>query len=356
MKGNLTREKIEFDTKKVFNSLIERELDDRVFGAEINSFNKLIEKKDVYKENVHLIVTDTKDCFECAQIIKEVMEKRIGVKDVTIARVEHLSGEDIRKFETKGLRNLVNEVVKIIKNNNIDNISMLPIGGFKAEISLITTIANVFNIDSFYMYEGFPDVIKMPSLPINLQYDYVSSELDLFYKLKNNETIELEKEMEDKMKEKSEYKVLLSYEKIDDKKYLELTPFGLLFVEKLELDKSNIRLNKIKGKKIVEKDMTQKNNEPHAEKVFNDPKFKKLMQEILDLGYIEKIICNYYNPKNKGNQIDVKKSTNRTEGTVIKIVYNNSNGLGEVILITTARNSFEIDKIMELIEGLIKNS
>lgn len=354
--GNFRDKNIYEDKEYIINYLSNQDVVDKKFGAELNSFNRMSNKCNMENIKIYLISTDTDSGRYCSEIIKNVIVNKFSIKmeNIEIVVADELSDKNFINFATRGLRNLVNEVTKIIKNYNPDNIAFLPIGGYKAEIALITTIANVFEINSYYMYEDFEDIIKMPFLPVILDYELIVEDLDLFFKLKNNELIELDKIIQEKINNKKGYKTLMSYEKIDNKKYLELTSLGLLFAEKLELDKSLIKLIKTTKTKTIINDMQKKSNEPSAEKIFDDIKFKNLMQEILDTGYVEKIICNYYNPHGKGNIIEIKKSSNFKEKRVIKVVYNNNHGIGEVELITTARNELEVEKLIEIIQEKIK--
>lgn len=343
-----------FENKNyIEETLIRQVLIDKKFGAEINSLNKLLKEHNNEFLNIYLLASDTEMGKLCCSIIKNVIKIKYNIESVEIKIILELKNSDCRNFATKGLRNLVNEVTEIIKKYSPANVVMLPIGGYKASIALCSTIANVFGIDSYYMYEDFEDIVKIPALPIKLDYDAIVEEVDLFLKLKNSETIEMDKNIFSKIQTKNVFKSLLSYEKIDNTKYLELTPLGLLFIERIELDPNIVTLKKVTKEKSIKKDLQKNNKEKHAEAICEDKQFKNLMKNIFNLGYIEKAVCCYFNPDGKGDQIFVRKSCNYKEQRVIKLSYNNKAGMGEVELFTTARNELETEKIIHEIKNLI---
>lgn len=150
--------------------------------AEIKTLLEFYKEQDKGKNlvlEVYLIITDTARAALAAKLIKEnigYFNKNIKVIDIIIAK--GLQTEDFQKFENKGIESLFEELVdKIIKDREnkkfdsdktIINIS----GGYKAIIPYMTIFAQVYGIESIYIYEDSSSLIIIPALPIQIDWGF----------------------------------------------------------------------------------------------------------------------------------------------------------------------------------------
>lgn len=154
------------------------------------------EKERINKDfeiEVLLIATDTASSTLAAKLIKENISnfnKNIRVINDVIV-VKGLQTEDFGKFNNEGIDELFDRLLKIVKetekinkenskkrNNSNENEIKTIInisGGYKALIPYMTIFAQVYNIESIYIYEDSNSLITIPPLPI--QIDWAFAEL-----------------------------------------------------------------------------------------------------------------------------------------------------------------------------------
>lgn len=151
-------------------------------------YKKINENNDENLEmGVYLIATDTPKSVLAAKLIKENISnfneniKIIG--DIKVAK--GLQTDDFERFNNEGINELFNGLLEIIreideKNNKKDNQlksdkikTVINIsGGYKAIIPYMTIFAQVYNLDSIYIYEDSSSLITIPSLPIQIDWAF----------------------------------------------------------------------------------------------------------------------------------------------------------------------------------------
>ncbi len=143
--------------------------------------------KNGLKLEVYLITTDTAISKLAADLIEEnigYFEKNISVKDIKV--IEGLQTDDFKEFEGNGINNLFKEInmlfslredkennkkdreTKFNKNNTILNIS----GGYKALIPYMTIFAQLYGMESVYIYEDSDSLISIPALPVQIDWAF----------------------------------------------------------------------------------------------------------------------------------------------------------------------------------------
>lgn len=152
-------------------------------SAEIKTLLEFYKSKNTeegLKLEVYLIITDTARSALAAKLIKDNIEhfnNNIKVKDIII--VKGLQTGDYQEFEKEGINNLFKELDKIVKkikndkgefdsDKTVINIS----GGYKAIIPYMTIFAQVYGIDSIYIYEDSSSLITIPPLPIQIDWAF----------------------------------------------------------------------------------------------------------------------------------------------------------------------------------------
>ncbi len=355
--GNVKKEnkEIKMEADKIIQYIKSKQSDDRICGAEINSAFSLINKNIINPDIFYLMTSDTKEGILSGEIVKKYFETTLGFKKGELIKIEGLNSEKPKEFEKKGLRNLVSEISKIISKTNISDVIMAPIGGFKAQIFMTGLIGQVFGIKTYYMFESFDEVIEILPLPISFDYEYFSRNIDFFDIMNSREELIEEKEIKSFLEKEKTLRNLIKIEEIENKKYVEFSAIGELFYQKFALETKNY-LPKSTGKlKNAETDIQSASNEGHLNTSFNDGKFKKFLEKVLNIDYVEKIIINYYLPDNKGNQIRIIKGTNQRDGRVIRFEFNHNNGLVGGNIFTTAKDEKEIEAAIVDIREKISN-
>jgi putative CRISPR-associated protein (TIGR02619 family) len=325
------------------NYLSSKKLDERDMGAEINSIYNLINSNKITPDIFYLIVSDTEDGQLTAQVINEILIERMNFRTGKNIIIEGLNSEKENEFARKGLRNLVAQCAEIISKHNPNDIVITPIGGFKAQIFMTGLLAQVFGIKSYYMFEAFNEVIELMPLPISFDYDLFSRNIEFFTLLAGkNELVELS-EVSGIIEKEPILKNLIKEEKIDGKKYVEFSAIGEVFYNRFAIESKRTLPKESNNMKNFEKDFTYNESEGHSKASLNDGKLMRFLKDIHKKPYVEKIITNYFNKDGKGSIVRFSKSSNKEEGRVIKLEYNNSNGINGYIIYTTAENEKEID-------------
>ena len=162
---------LENDLKKVILSTKPK------LSAEIESIVAIIENENE-PCSVHLIATDTVLSAIASKFIKTVLEANKTTWNIT--EVVFVEEEDVIRglqvhnpqyFEQEGFINLIDRIDAIIDkpSNAILNIT----GGYKVLIPFLTLYGQLNDIDLHYKYEEHSSLIKIPQLPIGMDWSLV---------------------------------------------------------------------------------------------------------------------------------------------------------------------------------------
>lgn len=152
----------------------------REASAELNGIYGLYEEYGVNleqaKEDIHwLITTDTAQGRVTAEIVKSFLIDR-GIKNTNIYPNPDsgFSTVDTHKF-SKGIAQLIPWIEQLIKGYEKQNIIICfnLVGGFKAIQGYMNTIGMFYAHEIVYVFEGSNKVIKIPKLPIEINYNKV---------------------------------------------------------------------------------------------------------------------------------------------------------------------------------------
>ena len=148
-------------------SFVQKEEDPRKASAELNTLLPLLEERREDQHWVYLLHSDTKEGRLCASVLKQFLtglELRLFSKCVEIKCLG-----DPKTFK-RGLANLLEEIVKLIRNHyaSNDRVFVHATGGFKPETAVAFLAANLPGSGApvFYVHESFREVIRLPALPI----------------------------------------------------------------------------------------------------------------------------------------------------------------------------------------------
>lgn len=330
--------------KIILKDLKGKEMSNKDYGAEINAFFNLSTKNNCNDGNLFLIIGDNKDGRLAGEIIDEVLMEKSSLGDIKTIEIEGLNCQKEYEFAKKGLRNLAKEICHLINTKKLyeGNTFILPIGGFKAQIFIVGLLAQVFGIKAYYMFEGFNEIIELPPLPISFDKQFFIDNLEFFMKLKKEEPLE-KTEIESFLKKDPKLKNLITEEKIDKVKFVELSALGEIFYEKLSLEnKGNLPKNSDKIADEKYKNHLFKNNEAHAKVVYNTSRFQRFLNFLHGIEYVEQVIINGNSQSNKGTQIFINLSGNEKEGRVLHCKFNDKKGMLDMDIYLTENT---IDKI-----------
>lgn len=211
---------------------------DRICGAEINTIEESLSKKWFDLQRLFFLVSDTEDGKNTGIFLKKYYLKRKDLnlkdRDIEYIVIEDLQDKDPKKFKLNGLRNLVREIGKIVRNFGKDNIAIDATGGYKAQIAIAVIIGQALDIPVYYKHERFSEIIDFVPLPITLDYDLLGKYSYIFNDFEKNDII---KDDIDFLDEETMEKLQLFFEKIDEdgQNYIALNPVGYLYLESFRL-------------------------------------------------------------------------------------------------------------------------
>lgn len=247
---------------------------DRFCGAEINTIEEYLSKKNMSIERIFFLVSDTEDGENTGKVLKSYFKKRkelkLGEKDIEYRVIKDLQDKEPKKFKIYGLRNLVREIGDIISKYGKENIAIDATGGYKAQIAMAVIIGQALDIPVYYKHERFSEIINFAPLPISLDYDLLSKYSYLFFDLEKNMQIPYEKFSESSIElyqDNEKLKLFLEEVEIDQEKWVSLNAIGQLYITSFNLRYPKpVDLPEVKKEERKEPSLT----DDHFPKGFND--------------------------------------------------------------------------------------
>ena len=164
------------DVREALGILAARDPSDRLCGAEINSLNNLIRGKvQLTGERtiqppiaLCLLVSDTDEGQWTGELLALYLGKWDEVEEIRVDRVEGLSHGDPKRFAQTGLRNLVRQAARWLREYSSVPLRLIDAtGGYKAQISFASLIGQALKVPVVYLFELFPYCIELPPLPVD---------------------------------------------------------------------------------------------------------------------------------------------------------------------------------------------
>jgi len=138
-------------------------------GAEHQSLQLYCAQADLIEKNrLHLFCSDTEDGLKVARILKARFKEEFGA--IEIVRCKDLRDDDARVFANRGLRSLVNNLVRTISDMKARGLSPAidATGGYKPQIAYAALVGQVMQVPVYYRYQDFPRVIQLQPLPVSV--------------------------------------------------------------------------------------------------------------------------------------------------------------------------------------------
>lgn len=193
-------------------------------SAEIKSLKKL--SKELNEDfEIFLLSSDTILSKLAGEVIKENLFKLENFvnKKVELKVISELQVWDREKFNI-GLSNLLTEIYRIA-NEYWDNIIINITGGYKATLPYLTILAQINKCPIYYIFEVTDALIKIPYIPISINWSIFEENEELFFRLEREGNII---EIEDLPKIDSDIESLLEF--ADN--LCSLNPIGVALWEK----------------------------------------------------------------------------------------------------------------------------
>lgn len=151
----------------------------RVLGAEVASVEALLREPPYEKLRlVILLHSDTETGHGAAQFLRHFLKLRFGLETKS-RRVVELRDDAPGAFRSAGLRQLVVELARAVREHGPANLVIDATGGYKAQVAIAVAVGQVFQIPVVYRFERFPEIIEIPPLPVALDWDFLEKHKDL---------------------------------------------------------------------------------------------------------------------------------------------------------------------------------
>ncbi len=119
------------------------------------------------EDQVCLLHSDTPEGRYCSERLQTFYGSVLQCRQVD-ARPLTALGYDHGTFSQKGLRALVHEAIKAVREAH--DTSLEPVfsatGGFKAEIAFLNLLGSLLGVEVYYIHEKFRDIVRLPRLPL----------------------------------------------------------------------------------------------------------------------------------------------------------------------------------------------
>ncbi|HAA80368.1 MAG TPA: hypothetical protein DCE09_01740 [Thermoanaerobacter sp.] len=195
---------------KIAKWINEKKLEDKVdISAEVKSLIKL--KEELKEElEIYLLCSDTLLSIVAGEIIEEFIEDNEEMFNTQADRVKKEIIKDLQvsnreKFED-GMNRLVNKMYEI-SNDFWENVVVNVTGGFKATIPFLTILSQVNKCPVYYIFEKTDVLIKIPNIPINVNWNVFEEHEKLFLDIEKEGI----KKLSEGLKDIADIKAIVEY-------------------------------------------------------------------------------------------------------------------------------------------------
>lgn len=137
-------------------------------SAELNSLLKMgISEED----KVSFLSSDTDNGEMVAHCLGKTLKDVFGC-DCNVKRIKGLQTDDKKRFDTEGIPNLTEAILKEVDDNRWNyNIVLNATAGFKAAVPYLTFIGMIFHLPIRYIFERSESIIELPPIPIEFDME-----------------------------------------------------------------------------------------------------------------------------------------------------------------------------------------
>lgn len=196
--------------------------------AEIKSVSKIYEE--LHEDlDLYFFTSDTILSRIVFEIISEnwqsfntISNFKLSPNNSLDAVIKGLQVKNRDEFVRTGMVNLLNRIFRI-SNDFWDNIIINITAGYKATIPYLTVLGQINKCPIYYIFEDTDALVKIPNIPLNIDWNIFRENEDWFFNLESNSVIQL--------KEDTNFGNLESLvERVDN--LVSLNPLGFVLWEK----------------------------------------------------------------------------------------------------------------------------
>ncbi|MBT1247057.1 MULTISPECIES: putative CRISPR-associated protein [unclassified Thermosipho (in: thermotogales)] len=172
--------------RKIKDGVLEYLKDDENFekaSAEIESILEISKKYKDENKKVYLLTTDTILSYLSAEIIKTIFEEYVENSDIEI-KIHLVKSLNVNENFVEGLNNLI-EKIENIAGGYYENLIFNITGGYKGIIPYLTIMAVVNECEIYYIHEESNKLIRIPQIPLKIDYNLFEKYEELIIKLEN---------------------------------------------------------------------------------------------------------------------------------------------------------------------------
>ncbi|WP_101473605.1 antitoxin [Fusobacterium sp.] len=267
------------------------DLRDKRFGSEIVSVENLREKGIFSGKRLYMINHDTVNGKLAGEVLEEFFIKKGIVQEVIRKSISKVDKRHPVAFRTEGLKNLVEEIGNIVEQvANKYNVAVCTVGGYTAEIFMVSLMAQILGIKSYFMFREFEDVTEIPPLPIKLDYNYYLENKEFFNIIATTKPVE-KSAVEKYLKQEVELSYFVEEIKKEDKTYLTLSAIGYYYLKTVKsshnLPRRTSNIN-ISDKEIPSSSITAR-----------PPELEEMIKMLKASPYVNKLKVVFYNPNRR---------------------------------------------------------
>ncbi|HBB33999.1 MAG TPA: CRISPR-associated protein [Cyanobacteria bacterium UBA8803] len=321
--------------------LLDRKNSDRLCGAEINSITSIC-GQGLLAQRIRLIflVSDTEDGKKTGELLKLYYNNTnnpLRFEFVEVRKLEGLRDDNVKAFKQQGLKNLVREISKEVRNFSPEAIAINATGGYKAQISFAGMVGQALEIPVYYLFEKFSEVIELPPQPVALDLAFWLNNYVLFEQLESSQIID-KSQVEHSLQNEYFQSIIDEEEMSDGIAVISLSAMGMLFDERCRLQFAKQETAILS---LIPKDKTDPERKPislrddHGQDILEA--FAKKMRRS---AYVKKIINSL--PFNPAQTNPIRRTY--PNGIVEFVLTWTDSGLGLCIQ-TTGRNLAETNSI-----------
>jgi|GEM_PF-669483 len=177
--------------QKALSHLRGKQPTDPALGAEINSIEHLVNGVKLTTGvtyppfHLALLVSETGDGQWTGEVLKDYFSSVRRFESADWHTVEGLTPDDPSRFARVGLRSLVRESSRLLREAQRKSLFRVidATGGFKAQISFAGLIGQTLGVPVVYQFETFPVCVEMPPMPVDFDRESWLTHYDLFTRL-----------------------------------------------------------------------------------------------------------------------------------------------------------------------------
>ncbi|MDI6824977.1 MAG: putative CRISPR-associated protein [Bacillota bacterium] len=216
---------------EVLRSLLGRDPDDRLCGAEINSILLIERRVAPAGRSVYFLHSETDQGGWTAEVLKRYYEAKRWYAETRL--IKGLRDDKPGQFRSEGLRRLAREMAGIVRKHGPQLTIINATGGYKAQVAIAVLLGQAMGTTVYYKHERFNDIIDFPPMPVSFDFQLWLRHSHLFFALDRGDLVAYE-DYRPAWEEALE--PLIQRVSIDGPYYLELTPVGQIFHERLKTD------------------------------------------------------------------------------------------------------------------------